>query len=254
MADSSLFWIRSSLISMTLCSPVFLLPLWVLFSSLLCWLLWCWERLRAGGEGANRGWDGWMASPTQQTEVWKNSGKQWRIGKPNKLQSMGSPGVRHNLATKQQDANSWAPWSSCKCWPSSGLCHLILYLQHRLLTKASDLKSDSPLDNSSKITRLVLQTQHVRRRICPFPPIPALSCVFQMSGDGTSLGLSPGSLGSSLKTSSQPLLIPGITKSGHSDLADTSQTYSSLSHPTTPQSHCNSLSLVFLSLILFPPT
>ena len=36
---------------------------------------WCWERLRAGGEGGDRGWDGWMASPTQWTCVWANSGR-----------------------------------------------------------------------------------------------------------------------------------------------------------------------------------
>ena len=36
---------------------------------------WCWERLRAGGEGSHRGWDGWMASPTQWTWVWANSGR-----------------------------------------------------------------------------------------------------------------------------------------------------------------------------------
>jgi len=35
---------------------------------------WCWERLKAGGEGDNRGWDGWMASPTQWTWVWASSG------------------------------------------------------------------------------------------------------------------------------------------------------------------------------------
>ena len=35
---------------------------------------WCWERLRAGGEGDDRGWDGWMASPTQWTWVLVNSG------------------------------------------------------------------------------------------------------------------------------------------------------------------------------------
>ena len=35
---------------------------------------WCWERLRAGGEGDNRGWDGWMASSTQQTWVWVTPG------------------------------------------------------------------------------------------------------------------------------------------------------------------------------------
>ena len=39
---------------------------------------WCWERLRARGEGDNRGWDGWMASPTQWTWVWVNS-RNWQL-------------------------------------------------------------------------------------------------------------------------------------------------------------------------------
>ena len=38
---------------------------------------WCWERLKAGGEGEGRGWDGWMASPTQWTWVCANSGSWW---------------------------------------------------------------------------------------------------------------------------------------------------------------------------------
>ena len=37
---------------------------------------WCWERLRAGGEHGERGWDGWIASPTQWTWVWANSWRQ----------------------------------------------------------------------------------------------------------------------------------------------------------------------------------
>ena len=41
---------------------------------------WCWERLKAGGEGDNRGWDGWMASLTQWTWVWVNSWSWWRTG------------------------------------------------------------------------------------------------------------------------------------------------------------------------------
>ena len=40
----------------------------------------CWERLKAGGEGEDRGWDGWMASPTQWTWVWVNSGSWWWQG------------------------------------------------------------------------------------------------------------------------------------------------------------------------------
>ena len=51
---------------------------------------WCWERLRAGGEGDNRGWDGWMASPTQWTWVWASSRSWWWTGRPGVLQSMGS--------------------------------------------------------------------------------------------------------------------------------------------------------------------
>ena len=50
---------------------------------------WCWERLKAGGEGDSRGWDGWMASLTQWTWVSANSRRWWRTGKPGVLQSMG---------------------------------------------------------------------------------------------------------------------------------------------------------------------
>ena len=41
---------------------------------------WCWERLKAGGERDNRGWDGWMASPTQWTWVWASS-RNWELVK-----------------------------------------------------------------------------------------------------------------------------------------------------------------------------
>ena len=61
---------------------------------------WCWERLKAGGEGDNRGWDGWMALLTQRTWVWVNSGSWWWTGKPGVLQSMGSQRVRHDRETE----------------------------------------------------------------------------------------------------------------------------------------------------------
>ena len=63
---------------------------------------WCWERSRAG-EGDDRGWDGWMASPTQWTWVWVNSGSWWWTGKPGVLQSMGSQRVGQDRATEQTD-------------------------------------------------------------------------------------------------------------------------------------------------------
>ena len=51
---------------------------------------WCWERLKAGGEGDDRGWDGWMASLTWLTWVWLSSGCWWWTGRPGELQSVGS--------------------------------------------------------------------------------------------------------------------------------------------------------------------
>ena len=61
-----------------------------------------WERLKAGGKGDNRGWDGWMASQTHWIWVWVSSGRWWRTGKPGVLQSMGSQRVRHDWVIEQQ--------------------------------------------------------------------------------------------------------------------------------------------------------
>ena len=61
---------------------------------------WCWERLRAGGEGENKGWDGWMASPSQWTWVWVNSRCWWWTGRPGMLRFMGSQRVGHDWATE----------------------------------------------------------------------------------------------------------------------------------------------------------
>ena len=61
---------------------------------------WCWEGLRAGGEGDNRGWDGWMASPTRWTWVWVNSGSWWWTQRSGVLQFMGSQRVGHEWATE----------------------------------------------------------------------------------------------------------------------------------------------------------
>ena len=65
---------------------------------------WCWERLKAGGEGDDRGGDGWMASLTRWTGVWVNSRRWWWTGRPGVLQSMGSQQVGHDWAT---ELNRW---------------------------------------------------------------------------------------------------------------------------------------------------
>ena len=67
---------------------------------------WCWEGLGAGGEGDDRGWDGWMASPTRWTWVWVNSRSWWWTGRPGVLWFMGSQRVRHDWATEL----NWTAW------------------------------------------------------------------------------------------------------------------------------------------------
>ena len=79
------------------------------------WLIekkpWCWERLKAGGKGDDRGWDGWMALPTRWTWAWVGSRRWWRTGKPWVLQSMGSQRVWHDWVT---ELTGWL--SMCKVW------------------------------------------------------------------------------------------------------------------------------------------
>ena len=70
---------------------------------------WCWERLKAGGEGDDRGWDGWMASLIQWTWVWVNSGSWWWTGRPGVLPSMKSQRVGHDWVTELN-------WSHFSCF------------------------------------------------------------------------------------------------------------------------------------------
>ena len=65
-----------------------------------------WEGLGAGGEGDDRGWDGWMASVTRWTWVWVNSGSWWWTGRPGMLWFMGSQRVGHDWATEL----NWTEW------------------------------------------------------------------------------------------------------------------------------------------------
>ena len=67
---------------------------------------WFWERLRAGGEGDDRGWDGWMASPTLWTWVWVDSRSWWRTGRPGMLRFMGLQRVGHDWVTELKWSHS----------------------------------------------------------------------------------------------------------------------------------------------------
>ena len=60
----------------------------------------CWERLKVGREGDDRGCDGWMTSLIQWTWVWVNSGSWWWTRRPVVLQSMGLQRVGHDWVTE----------------------------------------------------------------------------------------------------------------------------------------------------------
>ena len=93
MRSQSLTWLSNWTDWLMLCFSLFNV---FIIIKLLC----CWERLKAGGEGDNRGWDGWRASPIQWTWAWISSGwwTGW-TGKPAVLQSMG--------VTKSQTRLNW---------------------------------------------------------------------------------------------------------------------------------------------------
>ena len=87
--------------------------------------LWCWQGLGAGGEGDDRGWDGWMALLTWWTWVWVNSGSWWWTGRPGMLRFMGSQRV---------GTTEWLNWTELNLkFPST---KFLLWYHHpyRLLT------------------------------------------------------------------------------------------------------------------------
>ena len=87
-------------------------------------ILWRWEGLGTGGEGDDRGWDGWMASRTQWTWVWVNSGSWWWTGRPGILWFMGWQTVGHD-------------WETELNWTEEFLKepHLLVFTMHTFLMK-----------------------------------------------------------------------------------------------------------------------
>ena len=88
----------------------------------------CWERLKAGGEGDDRGWDGWMASPTQQTWVWASSRSGWWTGKPGVLQSM-------RLQRAGYDSVTELNWMRLPLSAVAALFHLNLWKLRRVFLR-----------------------------------------------------------------------------------------------------------------------
>ena len=79
---------------------------------------WFWERLRAGGEGDDRGWDGWMASPTRWTWVWVDSGSWWWTGRPGVLRFMELDSTERLNCTEGRIAPGTRAWPG-RVFPTS---------------------------------------------------------------------------------------------------------------------------------------
>ena len=83
---------------------------------------WCWERLMTGGEGEGRGWDGWMASPTQWTWVWASSRRWWRTGEPD---------MNSRWGLKQLDMTEWLKSiEGMMCYVHNIMIIWLLYISH----------------------------------------------------------------------------------------------------------------------------
>ena len=73
---------------------------------------WCWEGLGSGGGGDDRGWDGWMTSPTRWAWIWVNSGSLWWTERPGVLRFIGS----------QRDTTEQLNWTDINMWFLTELC------------------------------------------------------------------------------------------------------------------------------------
>ena len=134
---------------------------------------WCWEGLGTEGEGDDRGWDGWMVSPTQWTWVWINSGSWWWTGKPGVLQFMGSQRVGHDWATELN-------------WPDHFLSH---FCPHKYGTWLLKLSVRLPLKS---VVLFLLVSNHcvTSCKSCHFAcGLSGLTFLWQCNGNGLILEL-----------------------------------------------------------------
>ena len=120
------------------------------------------------GEGDDRGWDSWMASPTRWTWVWVDSGNWWWTGRPGMLWFMGSKRVGHDWATElnwTETTTVHPKW--CRSWVSqlalkvSESKHFKLYRVHSI--SANSLGSNMFVYNPSAVSKSFLFHQLLQK-------------------------------------------------------------------------------------------
>ena len=123
---------------------------------------WGWKRLKAGRKGDNRRWDGWMASPTQWTWVWVNSGSWWWTGIPYVLQSVGH---------KESDKTEWLKWIELNWTARRSNQSILKEINHKYSLKGLMLKLKPqyfihPMGKSDSLERTLMlgKTEGRRKR------------------------------------------------------------------------------------------
>ena len=122
-----------------------------LLSSIYLFRPWCWERLKAGGEGDNREWDSWRASPTRWTWVWVGSRNWWWTVKPGVLQSIGLQGIRHHWVTEM----NWSIYLSMSHLPYPfihGQTLRLFYISAIMTNATIKMNMQSSLQNNDFIS------------------------------------------------------------------------------------------------------
>ena len=147
---------------------------------------WCWGRLKAGGEGDNRGWTGGMASPTLWIWVWVNTGSWWRTGRPGVLQSMGSQRAGHDWVTAPNIhravrmitwADLYEAWGIVSViWKGNILWIYLNPVNHQAgATRAYHTSASLNTFNNQVHYQLLWQMRTVRHRdSCKFPKVSHL--------------------------------------------------------------------------------
>ena len=138
---------------------------------------WCWERLKAGGEGDDRGWDGWMASSTQWTWVWVNSRGWWWTGRPGMLWFIGLQRVRYDWVTKLNWTDLNWIWQRSHC----SLCICLLPSVGRIWRTQSTWKRANSWDEKfllgKRTARRVTQQKHCTRYYMPENKLLLILCL-----------------------------------------------------------------------------
>ena len=109
---------------------------------------WCWERLKAGGEGDDRGWDVWMASLTQWRWVWVDSGSWWWTRRPEVLWSIRSRRIGHDWATEL----NW----------NKALAQVVLVVKN-LPANAGDIREDTLEEGIESHSSILAEESHRQR-------------------------------------------------------------------------------------------